>query len=410
MNEGLPYHIAQNAGAGQLFRQGVAGASKLLGKAIPKFVAEKSVGDAARNVGGDVLATVGGAGAANVAGAVTDNPYVVGGAGLLGSLAGGLTVPGASRLLGEMREYNQFSNRGRNNIVGNEFNEALGGVPLGPRVETVPGMQPTAAQSFDNQGLMRLQQGDMGRSPAAAGLLGQRASENDAVIQAAVDRLGGTGNIADTIDYATKRLDRSNLSVEADRGRLGATPDASVSSTNVRGRVDARMQEAKDAVDAKYSAVNGKDVPVNGEQIADAVDELSARLDPTQQSYIKNWVSDNLRGSKNMDAVISVLKQLNKQFTGAGPDGFIRGQLAETITNALDDQLTKGEKFVNDFRKDPVEGGADALARWREAKQEFIKFRQNWHGQPDLGKVVGVNREGMPAMTPEATMQQFLLM
>jgi hypothetical protein len=407
LNTGLPYTLAQNLGVGQLVRGGIVSGANLLRKPIPKFVAEKSLGDAARNVGGDVLATLGGVGGANLAGGVTDNPYFVGGSSLLGSVLGGVAVPSTSRLLGEIREYNQFSDRGRNNIVGSEFNQALGGVPLGPRVETVPGMLPTAAQAFDNQGLMRLQQGDMGRSPAAAGLLGQRATENDAAIQAALERIGGTGNIADTIDYATNRLAASNQLVEADRGRLGATPDASVSSTEVRGRIDAEMEKAKAAVDAKYSAVNGKSIPVNGEQIADEVDNLSARLDPTQQSYIKNWVSDNLRGSKNMDAVISVLKQLNKQFTGSGPDGFIRGQLAETITNALDDQLTKGEKFVNDFRKDPVEGGAEALDRWREAKQEFIKFRQTWYGQPDLGKVVGLNREGMPAMTPEATMRQF---
>lgn len=404
LNSGMPYYIGGNVGSGAATRGVLSASGKFLGGGVPKAIAEKSAGDTVRNVAGDVAGTVGGAAGANLASGVTDNPYVVGGAGLLGGLSGGATIPLGGRVAGEALHQNKFTNKGRENIVGREFFEALGGQPLGQRVETVPGMRPTAAQAFDNQGLMALQQGDMSRSPGGIGLLSQRMSENDDAIRAELERLGGTGDIADTINYAANKTARQAGDLANAQGAFAGAPLKAETSAKVRADLENRMELSRTNVNNMYQAVGGKDIPVDGNFIANKVEEFTNKLDPTEQSYVKNFVTDNLRGAKTMDGVISVLKKLNSQFKGSGADSFIRGELSSIISDNLDEVLTKGQDVLPGLKMAPVEGGADALQRWRDAKQAFIEHKKTWMGQPDLGATMRQNRIGVPAVTPEATL------
>ena len=403
LNAGMPYYIGGNVGSGAATRGLLNAPAKFGG--VPKAIAEKSAGDTVRNVAGDVAGTVGGAAGANLASGITDNPYFVGGSGLLGGVVGGSTIPLGGRVAGEAINQNKFTRQGRENIVGREFFESLGGQPLGQRIETVPGMLPTAAQAFDNQGLMALQQGDMSRSPGGIGLLSQRMSENDDAIRAQLELLGGTGDIGDTISYAAGKVANQQGELANAQGAFAGAPLKSETSAKVRADLNNRMELSRTNVNNMYNAVGGKDIPVDGGFIANKVDEFTAKLDPTEQTYVKNFVADELRGVKTMDGVISVLKKLNSKFSGGqGADSFIRGELASIIGDNLDEILTKGQDVMPGLKMMPVAGGADALQRWRDAKQAFIDHKMTWMGQPDLGQTMRQNRIGVPAVTAEASM------
>ena len=169
-------------------------------------------------------------------------------------------------------------------------------IARGSRVEaTIPGFKDSIADRTGDAGLAALEYGR--QSGPSAGRFVERRTENTAAIDRAMNRLAPDGNPADLraklgLERDRRLMDASvqsqNAQDEAARAIAGLTPASTPAArgNTVRAALEDARQVARDRTEAAYADASIAREPIDGGELAAAVDAATAGLTQTERSLL----------------------------------------------------------------------------------------------------------------------------